>query len=162
MNWAWAAGSLPGNLLVSGLPGGDGVVVLLLGQEALADLEEDLGTRPSSGFWATNAFQAARASAYCSAREVVGGDQELGVEDRALGVGALGAVGETWPGSPSRRRSPRRTSAAPGGSGRYWNVAVMASSAWSRRASSVSALKPSSLRNRESAARAWSLLPRAR
>ena len=52
------------------------------------------GTRASSGFWATKSVQAARASANAPALEVVGGDQELGVEDGALGVGALGTVGE--------------------------------------------------------------------
>ena len=42
-NWAWAAGSLAGNLLVECLPGGDGLVEFLLGHEALADPEQDLG-----------------------------------------------------------------------------------------------------------------------
>ena len=52
------------------------------------------GTRASSGFWATKSVQAARASAILLAAQVVGGDQELRVEDRALGIGALRAVGE--------------------------------------------------------------------
>ena len=94
-NWAWAAGSLPGNLLDERLPGGDRLVELLLGHEALADLEEDLRARgASSGFWATNALPGGAGLGVPLAAEVVGGDQELGVEDRALGVGRLRAVGE--------------------------------------------------------------------
>ena len=42
----------------------------------------------------TKSVQAARASAIAAAAVVVGGDQELRVEDRSLGVGALGTVGE--------------------------------------------------------------------
>ncbi len=52
------------------------------------------------------------------AAEEVGGDQELGVEDRPLGVGRLRAVGELGEVALARRRSPRRTSPGPGGSGR--------------------------------------------
>ena len=52
------------------------------------------GTRASSGFWATKSVQAARASAIAAAADVIGGDQELRVEDRPLGVGTLGTVGE--------------------------------------------------------------------
>ena len=52
------------------------------------------GTRASRGFWPTKSLQAARASVMAPATVVVGGDQELGVENRALGVGALGAVGK--------------------------------------------------------------------
>ena len=76
------------------------------------------GTRGSSGFWTTNSLQAARASGYRVRREMIGGDQELGVEDRALGVGTLRSIGEVgqvaFPGGDRLRR----TSAVPGGSGR--------------------------------------------
>ena len=147
-NWACAAGSLPGNLLSERLPGGDRLVVLLLGDEALADLEEDLRhAARRAGSAATNACQAARASAYCSAAQVVGGDQELGVEDRPLGVGRLRPVGELG------------EVALPGGDRLVELLLPLedladlersrssTSSARSRFASSVSARKPSSLRN---------------
>ena len=51
------------------------------------------GTRPSSGFCAAKARDAARASAYLLAAQEVLGDLHLRVEDGPLGVGRLRPVG---------------------------------------------------------------------
>ena len=75
---------------------------------------------------------------------MVGGDQELGVEDRALGVGTLRAVGKlgqvALPGGDRLGEFCWPWRIAP-----TLNDAVIASSAQSRRASVVSTLKPALL-----------------
>ena len=75
-------------------PGGDGLVEFLLGQEALADLEEDAGHACVERILGDEFAPGGARLGIASPGEMVGGDQKLGVEDRALGVGTLGAVGE--------------------------------------------------------------------
>ena len=50
MNWAWAAGSLHGNLPASDSQAAIAWSILLFDHVALADLDSSSGTRASSGF----------------------------------------------------------------------------------------------------------------
>ncbi len=84
-----------GELAGERLPGGDRLVESLLVLEARrrSGRGSPARARPADSGRRTR-DQAARASANRPRSSVVGGDQELGIEDRALGIGALGTVGE--------------------------------------------------------------------
>ncbi len=75
-------------------PGGDRLVGFLLGHEAVADLKEDLGHPGIEGVLADEVGPGGAGFGMATAAGVIGGDQELSVEDGALGVGALGTVGK--------------------------------------------------------------------
>ena len=81
-----AAGELAGERL----PGGDRLVELLLGHEALADLEEDLGHAAVERVLRDEVGQAARASANCSAS---GGRRRSGAACRGSRAGQSALCG---------------------------------------------------------------------
>ncbi len=74
------------------LPRGDGAIKLLLGHETLADLEQDL--RHARIEWVLRGKFGPDGACLVEllAALVIGRNQELGVENRALGVGALGSI----------------------------------------------------------------------
>ena len=82
-----------GELADQGVPGGDRLVVFLLRLEALADLEEHLGHPGVERVLADEGLPGAAGVGILLEGQGVGGDLELGVEDRPLGVGRLRAVG---------------------------------------------------------------------
>ena len=79
---------------MSGLPRGDRLVELLLGLEALADLEEHLRHPGVERVLRDERLPGGAGLGVPLALKVIGGDQKLGVEDRPLSVGRLRAVGE--------------------------------------------------------------------
>ena len=92
-NWACAAGSLPGNLLSSGSQAAIGLVVLLLRLEALADLEEDARHARVERVLRQERLPGGAGLVVPLGGEVVGGDQELGVEDARWASALWGPLG---------------------------------------------------------------------
>ncbi len=81
-----------GKLAGERLPGGDCLVELFFGREALADLEEQPGHAGIEGVLGDEVGPGRACLGELRACQMVAGDHELCVEHRALRVGALGAV----------------------------------------------------------------------
>ena len=75
-------------------PGGDGLIELLLDQKALADLEQETGNAGIERILGDELAPVGACLGVRAPREMIGGDQKLGVEDRPLSIGTLGTVGK--------------------------------------------------------------------
>ena len=133
-NWPCAAGSEPGNFEIRVSQAAIASSNFSCGTKLSPTWKRICGTRRVERVLGDERRPGGAGVGVLLAAEGLGGDQELGVEDRALGVGRLGAVGElgeislpggdrlvelllaledlarpgTWPSSRARRRSRLR------------------------------------------------------
>ena len=93
-NWACAAGSVPGNLPASGSQAAIASSNFFSAAKLSPTWKRTCGHAGVERVLGDERLPGGAGLGVLLAAEVVGGDQELGVEDRPLGVGRLRAVGE--------------------------------------------------------------------